>query len=80
MNGARHDSTLLRRSGILQILRDICRGGPLARHSARYEGLGEDYRLFGDSAYLISTFLYHMYKEVMQPWQHAFNRDMSGER
>jgi len=79
VNGSRHDSTVLRRSRILQILHDVCRGGPLAWRGAP-NGLGEDYRLFGDSAYPLSAFLWRMYKGVMQPWQRAFNRDMSGER
>ena len=79
INGARHDSTVLRRSRIVQILHDICRGG---RHAWREfpNGLDEDYCLFGDSAYPISAFLYRMYKGVMQPWQRAFNKDMSKER
>ena len=42
--------------------------GPLAWHGAP-NGLGEDYRIFGDSAYPLSTFLYRMYKGVMAPWQ-----------
>mmetsp|Transcript_52173 Transcript_52173/g.135313 ORF Transcript_52173/g.135313 Transcript_52173/m.135313 type:complete len:322 (+) Transcript_52173:658-1623(+) len=79
VNGARHDSTVLRRSNILQVLHDICRGGPLAWPGAP-GGLGEDFALFGDSAYPLSTFLWRMYKGVMQAWQRAFNRDMSPER
>ena len=79
VNGSRHDSTVLRRSRILQILHDVCRGGPLAFHGRR-NGLGEDFRLFGDSAYPLTTFLYRMYKGIMAPWQRAFNRDMSPER
>jgi nuclease HARBI1 len=79
VNGHRHDATVLRRSRILAILRDVCRGGPLAWHGAP-NGLGADYCIFGDSAYPLSTFLYRMYKGVMAPWQQAFNRDMSAER
>ena len=79
MNGSRHDSTVLRRSQVIQILHDICRGGPQAWGGAQ-NGLGVDYRLFGDSAYPLSTWLWRMYKGVMHARQRAFNRDMSGER
>jgi len=81
VNGARHDGTVLRRSRILPILHDVCRGGPLAWSGAP-NGLGEDYRLFGDSAYPLTTFLWRMYKGVLAAagWRAAFNADMSPER
>ena len=79
VNGSRHDSTVLRRSRILTILRDVCRGGPHAWRDAP-NGLGEDFRLFGDSAYPLSRFLWRMYKGAMPVWQRLFNRDMSPER
>lgn len=77
VNGSRHDATLLRRSKIIEILHDVCRGGPYAWQG---QGLNEDFRLFGDSAYPLGSFLYRMYKGVLAAWQAAFNADMSPER
>ena len=68
VNGNRHDSFLLRESEILEIMDEIC------------QQLGEDYVLFGDSAYPISRFLFRMYKGVMTALQRAFNQDMSPAR
>ena len=79
VNGRRHDSTVLRRSRIIQILEEVCRGGPSAWHTAP-NGLGDDYVLFGDSAYPLSAFLWRMYKGAMAAWQRAFNTVMSPER
>lgn len=79
VNGSRHDSTVLRLSRIVEILHDVCRGGPHAWRGAP-QGLGKDYCIFGDSAYPLGVFLWRMYKGVMQVWQAAFNRDMSPER
>ena len=67
-NGNRHDGFLLAESEILDELRDICRR------------LGQDYVLFGDSAYPISRWLWRMYKGVMTAMQRAFNADMSPGR
>ena len=77
VNGSRHDATLLRRSKILEIMHDVCRGGPFAWQG---QSLNEDFRLFGDSAYPLGDFLYRMYKGVLAAWQAAFNTDMSPER
>jgi len=79
INGCRHDSFVLASSRIIAVLRDICRGGPLAWRGAP-GGLGKDYVLFGDSAYPISAFLWRMYKGVMTAVQQAFNKDMSPAR
>ncbi|EOD29632.1 hypothetical protein EMIHUDRAFT_113665 [Emiliania huxleyi CCMP1516] len=77
VNGSRHDSTVLSRSRIVQILHDLCRGGPFAWMPG---GLGQDYCLFGDSAYPISAFLWRMYKGAMTPAQQFFNSTMSPAR
>jgi len=63
--GSRHDSFLLRVSGVLHALRLACMR------------LGADYVLFGDSAYPISRFLWRMYKGVQSPAQKAFNAQMA---
>ena len=68
VNGSRHDSFVLRESEIIDILRDLC------------QRLGQDYVLFGDSAYPISRWLWRMYKGVMTVFQAAFNMDMSPAR
>lgn len=71
INGSRHDSLLLRESGILDIMEEIC------------NQCGQDYILFGDSAYPKDRFLWAMYKDIgghMPPWQAVFNADMSPER
>ena len=70
--GSRHDSFLLRESGILDIMEELC------------NKLGKDYVLFGDSAYPRARFIWAMYKDAgasaMPAWQAAFNADMSPER
>lgn len=66
--GSRHDGFLLRESKILDRLREV---------SGR---LGRDYRLFGDSAYPLSRYLFRMHKGNMTPQQQAFNDDMGPER
>ena len=68
VDGSRHDSFVLRMSGIVDILRAAC------------APLGADYVLFGDSAYPVSRWLWAMYKGVMTPAQKAFNSDMSPAR
>ena len=68
INGNRHDSHVLRESGILDAMRTTCRQ------------LGVNYVLFGDSAYPVSRHLWRMYKGVMTPQQAAFNAAMSPER
>merc|ERR1711988_1931431 len=70
INGSRHDSHVLHESGIVDELRDICRG------TAATPGLGQDYVMFGDSAYPISRWLWRMYKGAMSAVQRAFNADM----
>ena len=79
MHGSRHDTHVLNCSRILQVLHDVCRGGPLESPDAA-GGLGKDYVLFGDSAYPISAFLWRMYKGVTTGMQDAFNADMSPAR
>ena len=68
VNGSRHDSFVLRESEIIDILRDVC------------QVLGQEYVLFGDSAYPISRWLWRMYKGAMTVFQAAFNMDMSPAR
>jgi len=71
VNGSRHDGFLLRESGILELMAEVC------------NDLGEDFILFGDSAYPRDKYLWAMYKEVggvMPAWQAVFNADMSPER
>ena len=79
MHGSRHDTYVLTESRILEVMHDVCRGGPLEASDAP-GGLGMDYILFGDSAYPISLFLWRMYKGVMDRMQAAFNADMSPAR
>jgi len=79
INGSRHDTHVLNESEIIQILHDVCRGGPREWPGAP-GGLGEDFVLFGDSAYPISVFLWRLYKGVMSAVQRAFNADMSPAR
>ena len=78
INGSHHDSFVLGTSQIVQLMHDICRGGPLAPGVPG--GLGHDYVLFGDSAYPISLFLWRMYKGAMTAGQANFNADMSPAR
>ena len=65
VNGSRHDSFMLAASGILDVLRGCS------------NRLGQQYALFGDSAYPISPFLYRMYKGVLSVAQQMFNKEMS---
>jgi len=65
VNGSRHDSFVLRSSGIIAALGAVC------------VRLGKTYVLFGDSAYPISRYLFRMYKGVMTAAQTAFNADMA---
>ena len=68
VDGSRHDSFVLRMSGIVDVLRAVC------------AALGVNYVMFGDSAYPISRWLWAMYKGVMTPAQQMFNSDMSPAR
>lgn len=66
VNGSRHDSFMLAASGILDVLRGCS------------NRLGQQYALFGDSAYPISPFLYRMYKGVLNSVaQQMFHKEMS---
>ena len=67
VHGSRHDSFMLRQSGLMHILRLCC-------------GVGQTYCLFGDSAYPQSAYLYRIYRGVLAPWQTAFNQSMSRYR
>lgn len=71
INGARHDSFVLRQSGILEMMDEV------------RTITGCDFVLFGDSAYPQHRHLWAMYKDSgsgLQGWQLAFNSDMSPER
>jgi len=74
-HGSTHDSTILRDSNLLRVMHDVCRGGQYEWPGAP-GGLGKDFRLFGDSAYPVSFFLWHMFKGVMSRAQQLFNADM----
>ena len=71
VNGARHDSYVLRQSEVLEMMDEV------------ETMTGTTYRLFGDSAYPQHKHLWAMYKEVpghpLAQWQLAFNADMSPE-
>jgi hypothetical protein len=64
IHGSRHDSFVLQASGVVGLLRQVCRL------------LGRQFVLFGDSAYPISLYLYRMYRGQLQAWQQAFNSAM----
>lgn len=65
IHGSRHDCYVLRESGLLPLMQDLCNAA------------ARTFLLFNDSAYPMSPYLRPMYRSDMPPWQVAFNRIMS---